>query len=250
MMRGRAACAVVALLAAQAASGQERAQDVSLDDFAVPTASGELAVPQLNESAAPIGPDEIARDKQLAVPGAGPAIERDEPSPSQLSQPGQAGAGTQLSGADDSRKLETQAVAQPGDSRPRPTTRLAGRDRCDPRQQEAVHSERCRAVLETRAAEFKAAEAPRLSAEQALLAERGVNPDVLAPGSPDVRLQLASRGDPDAESRSNQELASIYLEPPAANGPPSPAEAPPDTLEAIAEMMEGLQGQLPPSIQP
>lgn len=249
MRRLAAACGLAALLAAQGAAGQERSQDVTLDDFAVPSGSGELEVRQLSEDAAPLGTQTAPGDHGVDVPAAGSANERDEPSPRQISQQGQSDAGPQLSDGGDSRDLETQAVSQPGDSRPRPAAQLAGSDRCDP-QQEAAPSERCKAVIETRAAEFQASEAPRLSAEQALLAQRGANPDVLAPGSPDLRLQLASRGDPDAESRTNQELASIYLEQPPVSGPPSPAEVPPDTLEALAEMMEGLQGQLPPSIQP
>ena len=86
---------------------------------------------------------------------------------------------------------------------------------------DAPQLESCLRILELRAAEFDAPEAPRLSAEQALLAERGDSDDRLASTSSDLRLHIAA-DHPDAELVSNQELASIYLDrPPTPRAPPS-----------------------------
>ena len=232
-----------------ALSGPLAAQDggdkTQLDDFALPAASGEEVVEQLG-----------ARERSLATAGSAPGDrEVDVPGPAaaarvpmpQLSQPRQPAPTVQLSDQRQSRQLASGSVSSPGDSRPQASAALGGTDRCDP-QLETPQLEECRRVIERRAAEFDAPEAPQLSAEQVLLAQRGDEAQRLVPSS-DMRLRLAAE-DPDADRTSNQELASIYLDrqtqPPA--GRPAQPEA--ALVEALAEVLQGLQITLPPAAAP
>jgi len=232
-----------------ALSGPLAAQDgggkTQLDDFALPAASGEEVVEQLG-----------ARETSLATAGSAPGDRAvDVPGPAaaarapmlQLSQPGQPAPTVQLSDQGQSRQLASGSVSSPGDSRPQGAAALGGTDRCDP-QLETPQLEECRRVIERRAAEFDAPEAPQLSAEQVLLAQRGDEGQRLVPTS-DMRLRLAA-DDPDADRTSNQELASIYLD--RQTQPPAGRPEQPDTalVEALAEVLQGLQITLPPSAAP
>ena len=128
----------------------------------------------------------------------------------QLSQTGETAPAQQVGSRGESRQLAAGSVSTPGDSRPQASAPLAGSDSCDP-QLDTEQRERCLRIIERRAAEFSAPEAPQLSAEQALLAQRGDTEELLASQSSGLRLRLAS-GDPDPDLESNQELASIYLD--------------------------------------
>lgn len=239
MTRG-ALLASVALGLAVPAGAQEGGDKARLDDFAVPRADTGQAIEQVDATASRIGAEQaLPSDRQLAVPG--PAVPAREPM-SQLSQPDQRGATRQVGDRGQSRNLAPSAVSSSQDSRPQPSAALAGEDRCDP-QSEAERAE-CAQILERRAAEFQAAEPPRLSAEQVLLAGSEEDADSLATSSSRVRLRLASANDPDADLQSNQELAAIYLRRTA--GEPAPADAGETAEDAgLAEVLQALQISLP-----
>lgn len=188
-------------------AAQDRADKARLDDFALPKASSAEEVEQLG-----------AREKSLAITGSSagdrtvivPGPVAGERAPVlQLSQPGQPTPTVQLSGREESRQLAVGSVSSPEDSKPRTSAPLGGSDKCDP-QLDGERLNECLRVLELRAAEFSAPEAPRLSAEQALLARQGPDNGQLAQRSPTTRLRTAAN-DPDADIQSNQELATIYL---------------------------------------
>jgi len=221
------------------AGGQEDVSKARLDDFAVSVddAAGPR-IEQLGDRTQSLPPaGQPAGDRELAIPGPASA---DRSPVRQLTQPGEAGRSQQLSDPEESRQLAAGSVSSAEDSRPRATGPLGGADRCDP-QLGTEELARCQQILERRAAEFDAPEAPRLSAEQVLLAERGGHDERLASRSSDLRLRLAA-GDPDAEITSNQELASIYLDHPSTQGPPASTEEPtvPDEGKLV-EILQGLQ---------
>ncbi|MXP41112.1 hypothetical protein GRI75_05560 [Altererythrobacter soli] len=217
--------------AAASASAQDRAR---LDDFALPAGDGALAVEQL-PAAAPLPPPQ-RRDRSVKVPappGAAPhpleqltSADRAEVAPNQLA-----------SGVA-SRSLAPAAVSTSADSKLQGVQRIGGRDRCDPRLDEQRRAD-CLRILELRAAEFQATEAPQLSAEQKLLAEQQREEERVAPSNK-LRLRLASSGDPDADLSSNQEIAAIYLagEDAAASPPP---ELPTEPGIPTGELIEALQ---------
>lgn len=224
-------------------AAQDDASKTRLDDFAVSVddATGPR-IEQLGDKGQSLPPaGQPAGDRELAIPGP-PAADR---SPvTQLTQPGEPGRPQQVSERGESRQLAAGSVSSAEDSRPRATGPLGGADRCDP-QLDTEQLARCQQILERRAAEFDAPEAPRLSAEQVLLAERGANDERLASRSSDLRLRLAA-GDPDAEITSNQELASIYLDRPSTLGAPASADEPavPDEGKLV-EILQGLQIAVP-----
>lgn len=246
-MRSAVILAVALLGLVLPAAAQDDADKVRLDDFDLPAAPAGPRIEQLGDGTESLrrAPPLIA-DHELSIPGP-PAADR---SPvSQLTQPGESGRSQQLSERGESRELATGSVSSPGDSRPQASAPLGGSDRCDP-QLETEKFESCLRVLEQRATEFDAPEAPRLSAEQVLLAERGYSDERLAATSSDMRLRLAA-GNPNAERASNQELASIYLDPSRAQGRPGPEPDDPRLDEAkLAEVLQGLQIELPGSGAP
>ena len=107
----------------------------------------------------------------------------------------------------------------------------------------------CLRILELRANEFEAPQAPRLTAEQTLLAERRERDEELSRTSPALRLRLATMSEPDADLASNQELASIYLDPARQTPPPTAEEPPAEDAATLAEILQGLgapPGSAPP----
>ena len=227
---------VLALGLAAPAWAQDGADRARLDDFAVPNVEAGPAIEQVGRDASGIGADQAAsHDRELAVPG--PARAAPAPVP-QLSRPEAGGATRQVSDPALSRDVVAGSVSSSRDSRPQPAATLAGHDRCDP-QAEAEQPE-CARILERRAAEFAAAEPPRLSAEQVLLAESEENEGTLAANSSRVLLRLASTDDPDADLQSNQELAAIYLRR-ADEQPQRPAESEQTADTALAEVLQTLQ---------
>src|SRR5690606_123917 len=221
--------AVVALGLASPAYAQDGVDKTRLDEFAIPVSDAAgPPIEQLGDRADSLTPlSQPAADHEVAVPGPAPA----ERAPvAQISRPGQDTPAQQLSERGEARQLAAGAVSSSSDSRPRATGPIGGSDRCDP-QLESERFEECLRVLERRAAEFSAPEAPKLSAERVLLAERGSDSERLASRSSDLGLKLAA-GDPDAEIASNQELASIYLDRARAEGHPIPAPEGSPTDEA------------------
>ena len=244
-MKSTAALLAALLSLALPAAAQDEADKVRLDDFALPVDAAGPRIEQLGNRTESLAPAVLpASDRELAIPGP-PAAAR---SPvTQLSQPGEAGRPQQLSERGETRELAAGSVSSPEDSRPRASAPLGGRDRCDP-QLESEQLEHCLRVIEQRAAEFSAPEPPQLSAEQVLLAERGDDGERLAATSSDLRLRLAA-GDPDAESASNQELASIYLDRTRTQAPSVQEEAALDEAR-LAEVLHRLQIDVPTTTAP
>lgn len=229
------------LFAAAPVAAQDR---VRLDDFALPTDEQSVGVEQLTE-AKPLPPEQV-RDRSLAVPGL-----PDPPSApiGQLSSEDKSSAQSQLTGREASRRIAPATVSSAADSKPQSVQRIGGRDRCDPQALEGAERAECLRILELRAAEFHATEAPQLSAEQKLLTEQQREDDRFAPSNA-LRLRLASSDDPDAELSTNQEIAAIYLDrgDVAASLPPSEAEADPGI--PTGDLIEALQAALPGITQP
>ena len=241
-MKRLAVLGLLALALAPRAWAQDGADKARLDEFTLPAANASPGIDQLESPEQGIAPTQAPTDRQVAVPGP-PATAR-EPVV-QLSRPDDHATPRQLSDTAQSRSLASNSVSTPRDSRPQPVAALAGQDRCDP-QADPERFARCKLILELRAAEFAAAEAPRLSAEQALLAQQGEATEVLAESSSKLRLQLASGEDPDADVTSNQELAAIYL---AENRPDDANSSVPEQVDSDGaspgEALESLQIGLP-----
>jgi len=237
--------AAVSLGLAVPAGAQDDADKTRLDDFALPQEQAGARIEQLDTAAPSLPAAQTgAGDRELTIPGP-PAADRTPVA--QLSRSGETAPAQQVADRGESRDLVAGSVSSTGDSRPQASAPLAGSDSCD-RQLDTEQLERCLRILETRAAEFSAPEAPRLSAEQALLAANGDDGDRLAARSSDMRLRLAA-GDPDADISSNQELASIYLDrtaQPQAPGAEQPAEVDPSLAEVLQTLqidVAGLAGQ-------
>lgn len=237
-----------ALAFAPPAAAQDRADKTRLDEFALPRDNADPRIEQLESPADFFSPgtSEVG-DRDVTVPG--PPTQPRAPVV-QLSAPDGGANPSQLSDLGQSRRLASGSVSSPRDSRPQAALSLDGEDRCDP-QADAERLAECQRILELRAAEFSAAEPPKLSAEQALLAEQGEATEVLAQSSSRLRLQLVSGEDPDADATSNQELAAIYLadnRPDASNGNNREDDVPDDA--SLAEAVESIQSGLPGSVSP
>jgi len=234
----KAALLTAALLAAGWCT-MARAQDTSrvrLDEFALPAQTGGTSIEQLGAARAqPLPATVPVPERGVSVPGVPGASRGSLP---QISQPEGQSVQTQVGDRAQSRQLATRPVSAPGDSRPQGVVRLGGEDRCDPQQPQDQLAE-CERILERRASEFQAAEAPRLSAEQALLAAQGERGMSLSQNAL-PRLARSAAGTPDAESRDNQELAAIVLA--TRDGATTQAQAPAADLppDPIAQILSGL----------
>lgn len=237
----RSLALVLVLLAAAPLAAQDRAR---LDDFALPAEEQSVGVEQLTE-AKPLPPEQL-RDRSLAVPGlpAAPSALM-----GQLSSEGRSSAQSQLTGREASRRIAPAGVSSAADSKPQIVQRIGGRDRCDPQALEGAEGARCLRILELRAAEFQATEAPQLSAEQKLLTQQQREDDRVATSSA-RRLRLASSDDPDAELHTNQEIAAIYLEREGIGTSPPPSEMPVESGIPAGNLLEALQAALPGMAQP
>jgi hypothetical protein len=239
------------LLASASAPVWAQADPARLDDFAVAAPTDNASrVEQLSPARDAVAGSPRPHERTIAP--AGPPAPPSAALP-QISAPGQAAEPVQLSRPGSRPDEGRAAVSSTADSRPQGVTRIQGHDRCDP-QLAKEELARCQRILELRAQEFSAPQAPKLSAEQQLLAERRAAEEREA-GSLAGRLRLASRDEPDADLQSNQELASIYLE---RSRPPAPdTSAPADDQKAAtnatqAQILEALQvqtGGAPPPTQ-
>lgn len=220
---------------------QTQANPARLDDFAVGAAADdpshvEQLAPADDRPQSPSQP----RDRTVAAPE--PQAPRTT-TLRQISRPDQPPEQSQLTATGGAADETAAAVSSTADSRPQAVARLDGHDRCDP-QSAGEDLARCQRILELRAQEFNAPAPPELSAEQKLLAEQRADEE--QPGrSPASRLRLASRDAPDADLRSNQELAALYL---ARQQTPPPSAAAPKEEQAVdnttlAQILAGLQVQ-------
>jgi hypothetical protein len=243
----RARLALFSAAAASALAGTAlRAQDTSdkarLDEFAVPTSQDPLKVDQVAPHTVAPAPAQV-RDRTLAQPVHSEAAGR---MPAQVSSPKQGGEVAQLATRSQSRAALAGAAANPADRVPGAVQRIGGQDRCDPAQEKAAYAE-CLRILELRADEFHAPEAPTLSPEQRLLGEmRQIDPRFAdTAGTP--RMRFATTGQPDADLQSNQELAAVVLSSQPTNQEPTDTPAAEENSK-LADVLQalGLQVTVPP----
>lgn len=246
MISGRARLLLVAsaasVLAGTPLYAQQAGDKARLDDFALPASQDSLKIEQVAPRTVAPAPDQ-ARDRTLARPARTEAAGQ---MPAQVSSSGQSGDVAQLATRGQSRTALSGAAANPADRIPGSVQRIGGQDRCDPAQGKAAYAE-CLRILELRANEFHAPEAPTLSPEQRLLGEMRMPADRLAE-SGNMRLRYGTTGQPDADLESNQELASIVLS--AQPERQAPAETPEsDQNGKLADVLQalGLNVTLPPS---
>ena len=235
-MRAALTFALVTLLATPAAGQDERTR---IDDFAVEAQGSEASgtLEQIGETASPLQDEPQVRDRGIFVAQDSASA----PGPvSQISRTGGAPLPQQVAPAGEA----SAAIADVGSraqSRPAAVQRLVGADRCDPGLERA-RLEECLRILERRAGEFTAPEAPVLSAEERLLAEQSNDEPATIAQQGDLRLRYASQVQPDADLRSNQELAALVFDGPP-QGTPTSSPAQPEA-ESLAEVLQGLSIEL------
>lgn len=244
---------VCALMLAFATTGvaaaQDRQNETQLDDLRLPGGPKSVVMTQVPEHDAQsrttsdaLQTSQEEPDRSLSVP-APPAQGRD-PLP-QPRTPDDLMRGAQLSGSGESRQLAAAGISSRTDSKPGPAGGIAGNDRCDP-QADRAKLQSCERILERRAAEFQAAEAPRLTAEQALLAQNQSGDRSQSLARAPARSLDPSASDPDADLRSNQELAAIYLDSTAPPDLPGAGAAAQGSLgEALVDVLNSMQVVVP-----
>lgn len=206
---------------------------VRLDDFALPAGAGqEREATRPMAQIAPAEPRGAGPPNQLAPPDRArtvPQLASDAPSAAAPPPLGEREGATPV--AQLARAAPSAAAPPPlsgrGDSAPGAAVALTGADRCDPQRAAARELARCRRILELRAGEFSAAEAPTLSAEQRLLIEQQARERRLS-SSRDSPARMARIAE-DPEEAGNQEIASVVL------GTAPETMAPPDPLGAGAQ---------------
>lgn len=226
-------CGMAGAILAIPGHAQDRGAEARLDDFALPEAKPALGVEQLTAQ----DPSELPQqrvDRALAQP-----LQTDATGamPAQISSEDTGGAVAQLPSARESRLSLGTAVSHTSDSAPRTAAPIGGQDRCDPQLTQKFYAE-CLRILELRSDEFTAPQPAALSAEQKLLVEQRQRDDGLADAATAVRLRYAAAPQPDADLKSNQELAAIYLGASA----PTPTETPAESAEEpdLGEILQTL----------
>ncbi|MEA1014516.1 hypothetical protein [Sphingosinicella sp. LY1275] len=134
-----------------------------------------------------------------------------------------------------------EALSSPGEGRTADVVRVAGRDRCDPAEEDGPRAGECRNVIESRAAEFEPPAAPALSPEERLLVTQ--HQEVLSIKS--AARQLAGSG-PEADSLPAQGIASQVLRRPSDSSRPEETGTPLSAeVAAIVNAIAGGGGQVP-----
>lgn len=231
--------------------GQEVSSRARLDEFALPATDRSTGVQQLSDGpravpAQPVGDRDVSVPRN-AAPGTTPAAPV-----VQVTSAGEAIRPAQRDPAQARSARGVSDLSARQDSAPRATAALSGDDNCDPQNRrvsratgrDTAESERCRRILELRAAEFDAPAAPVLSAEQRIVVEQLRRDTVSGLSTPDMTNRALARAN-DAESRSSQELASIVLAP----APGDPVGAPnsldnPVLDTGLSELLQTLVIQL------
>lgn len=237
----RAVGLILLLLTAGPALAQDR---VRLDEFAPPPTVPTIGIDQL-PAAAPVVVEQVP-DRSVAIPELPEAL----PAPiDQLPTTDESLAQQQLTGPETSRRVAPWAVSSAADSKPGAAQRIGGRDRCDPQALHGAEQVECLRILELRATEFPAAEAPVMSAEERIVAAQDARErEMLA--SPGLRVRFAGEDDPNAELPANQEIASLYFERDAGANPSAPNGVEAQPSIPPGDVMEALQSALPGFIQP
>lgn len=237
----RAFCGVAGALIALSAQAQDDSDRARLDDFAIPSSGATLAVEQVSAADTALLLPQSA-DRTLGQPL---RTEAAGAMPAQIPPTAGRGDTAQLNSAQGPRSAVTASVSSTADSAPGAIVRIRGADRCDPQLAQKFYAE-CLKILELRANEFGAPQTPQLSAEQRLLAETRQTEDRLTGTTGTLRLRFANGMDPDADLRSNQELAAIYLNASPAQAPAAPAPQASDAEASLIELLKGLGIEAPP----
>ncbi|TVV70882.1 hypothetical protein [Sphingomonas solaris] len=179
---------------------------------------------------------QISQPSRIVTPGgiAPAGSTRRGAQPAQIAAPGDAGAPVQLTPTGRSASGPAQVAPAPRSAQAAPplstpaqgrtgaTTRVAGRDRCDPAAKTAARVP-CTTVIETRGSEFPPPGVEPLSPEQRLLVEERVIPQRTldqqqAAGDAIARSanRRVGRDGADASAPAMQGIASIVLAPPPA----------------------------------
>lgn len=198
---------IVWVLASSPLVAQDFGDKVHLDDFAVESAGDEITemtqvgdAPALDQSAV------MRSDREVSVTALSSGNSKNADL-QQLGEPKHAGVPEQIVRAGAERGKTVAPISSPKDSKPEPATRMTGPDACDPHSVSARRDPRCRRILELRSSEFHAPEAPKLSAEQELLAEQETRARKIATYPARSRELFANPDD-----ISTQELAATAME--------------------------------------
>lgn len=236
-MRG-SILALAVLVVSTGASGQSLDRRVELEDFAVrPTPStgssnGDPGIDQIGAaSSEKVAPAPVGRDRAVAS-----SQNRSSPDVGMVQVPRSEGQPTQIVREEgEGRRIDPDALSSPDQSAPQAVTVLGGQDRCDPQADQSLYRA-CLRIIERRAAEYAAPTAPKLSPEEALLAQRRADDEDSGTLTIEQRIRRASQNAPDAELSSNQELASLIL-PGTAGVPVEPTQ---DEASLRAEEVEAV----------
>lgn len=201
---------VTALAVPSVALAQANAEKARLDDFAAPAAASGVEIGQIAATPGPLAVEQTI-DRTLAAP---PPPQRREPG---VTQQVNAGGGRdpvrQVAPAGDRSAQAAPALSRREEGRRADAAPVGGNDRCDPQAGTEKEMAICRRILELRAREFSATEAPRLSPEQELLAREAHSDRV---SLADLAGRSGANRPLDAEERAAQELGFLTLPSPSA----------------------------------
>lgn len=186
---------------------QVNSEKARLDDFAVAPAEEKVGVGQVTAEAASVTVEQRV-ERSIVTPPAMQTSSRNERT-EQLGKKDDKGPVVQLAPVGERVTTAAAPLSRREDGRPTGAERIAGTDRCDPQVGSAQVRAECRRILELRAAEFSATEAPRLSAEQELLARQ--TPRSGTSLATDFTVDRADKSLFDADERNSQELGFITL---------------------------------------
>ncbi len=235
MRPGAALIAALGLAAGSAALAQQRSDRVRIDDFAAaPAAEPGVVLGQIAPNDALVTTEQ-ARDRSVAT--AQPRPPSGAQDVAQVAPRNNSAPLRQVGTAGDRSPVAGPALSRREEGWPTGAERLAGADRCDPQAQDAQERAQCLRILELRAAEFSATEAPRLSAEQELLARQAMKSGTSL--ATDFMVDRADKSLFDADERNSQELGFL-----AFNQPPAPSEMPTEEEAGNAALGEAIKGVL------
>lgn len=234
MIRGAFLAAAFGL-AGTTAPAQDNADKARLDEFAAPTSAKGITAEQVSS---PSATGTVAVDQRVdrSIGSAQSAPANRASTAEQVAPPVPYAPVRQVSPAGDRQAQAAAPLSRREEGRPQGTERLDGADRCDPQARSVEAIALCKRVIELRAREYSATEAPRLSAEQELLARQSSSStEALA------NLDAIERAPTNADERAAQELGFLTLSDRAQA--PAPEEEPP-TDSGLSEALKGILVQM------
>ncbi|KHK93339.1 hypothetical protein [Novosphingobium malaysiense] len=233
-------------LAAAPYTAPNQGDKVRLDDFAVSKEREDRTVMTQISEAPPLDHTSVAeQDRKITV---AEAPHRDEGGTdlTQLASPGETGSTDQVVRAKDERGKAIAPISGRKDSKPEPVSPVAGHDACDPQARTAQSDAQCQRILELRSDEFHATEAPRLSAEQKLLAQQELRERKVSASAKQSDLLTIDPDDPTA-----QQLAATALQHVGSSDTRTdPAEPASPVPQSLQEVLQSLIVDVPPPSGP